>query len=66
VNRVGMDGNGVNHPGDSMVINPKGEIILHLKDQEQAKQVTIDLEEVKAWREAFPVWKDADGFSITS
>lgn len=66
VNRVGMDGNGVNHPGDSMVINPKGEVILHIKEIEQATQATIDLQEVKAWREAFPAWKDADGFSINS
>lgn len=64
VNRVGVDGNGVNHPGDSMVISPKGEVVLHLKEHALATPVTLDLQEVLAWREAFPAWKDADVFSL--
>src|SRR5204862_2720715 len=34
VNRVGNDGNNVYHSGESMVIDPLGEVLYHVKDVE--------------------------------
>ncbi|MCW3075704.1 MAG: Amidohydrolase, partial [Bacteroidetes bacterium] len=43
VNRIGTDGNGYNHSGDSVVINPKGNIISHIKPNEESiETVEID------------------------
>ena len=64
VNRVGPDGNKIYHSGDSMVIDPMGEILYHKKDEEDIFTVTLDKAELESVRKKFPFWKDADEFRI--
>ena len=64
VNRVGKDGNDINHSGDSMIIEPLGEILYHKKDEEDIFTITLSKDHLQTVREEFPFWKDADGFKI--
>jgi predicted amidohydrolase len=64
VNRVGVDGNKIYHAGDSMVVDPVGEIVYHKKDEEDIFTVTLQSSHLEKIRERFPFWKDADKFNI--
>ncbi|WP_262915541.1 nitrilase-related carbon-nitrogen hydrolase [Niabella ginsengisoli] len=64
VNRVGNDGNGIYYSGDSMVIDPLGEVLYHKKDEEDIFTITLDKKYLSAVREKFPFWKDGDEFKI--
>ena len=64
VNRVGNDGNGIYHSGDSTVINPLGEVLFTEKDKETVFTITLKKQELTAIRNQFPFLKDADNFSI--
>ena len=64
VNRVGEDGNGIYHSGDSMVIDPLGEMLYHKKDEEDIFTVTLKKEDLQEVRNKFQFWRDADEFSI--
>lgn len=66
VNRVGDDGNGIHYSGDSMVIDPLGEILYHKKEEEDIFTITLEKEHLQTVREKFPFWKDADQFMIIS
>lgn len=66
VNRVGKDGNGIDHSGDSMVIDPLGEILYHKKEEEDIFTITLHKDHLHSVREKFPFWKDADDFKITT
>lgn len=63
-NRVGEDGNGVHHIGDSCVISPTGEIITCLSDMEGVLTSTILKKQMDDIRMQFPIMKDADSFKI--
>ena len=65
VNRVGKDGNDINYSGDSMIIDPLGEILYDKKDDEDTFTITLDKDHLQTVREKFPFWKDRDGFQIT-
>jgi len=64
VNRVGNDGNNISHSGDSMIIDPLGEILYHKKDDEDIFTLTLDRDHLQVIREKFPFWRDADSFTI--
>ena len=64
VNRIGDDGNNIHYSGESMVIDPLGEILYHKKDEEDIFTITLDNDHLKTVREKFPFWKDADKFLI--
>lgn len=64
VNRVGDDGNGVYHSGDSSLISPKGEILFQESDKEGVKTFQLDLQEVIQYRQEFPVGADTDLFEL--
>ena len=64
VNRVGNDGKDIYYSGDSMVINPLGEVLYHKQHDEDVHTITIQKEELETIREKMPFWKDADGFKI--
>ena len=64
VNRVGKDGNSIYHSGDSMVIDPLGEILYHKKDEEDIFTITLHKKELKEVRERFQFWRDKDEFQI--
>lgn len=64
-NRVGVDGNGVNHCGDSQVIDPLGTTLSRAeKNANQVISCTIVLENLTAMRKNFPAFLDADEFVI--
>jgi len=66
VNRVGNDGNGIYHAGDSMVIDPLGEILYHKKDEEDVLTIELKRKHLEDIRAKFPFLKDADRFIITN
>jgi predicted amidohydrolase len=64
VNRVGMDGVGVDHLGGTCAFDPMGNTLQIMGDREGIITVTLMLEKVREFRQKFPVWKDADRFSL--
>ena len=64
LNRVGKDGTDLYHSGDSMVVDPLGEVLYHKKDDEDIFTITLDKAHLQSIREKFPFWKDRDQFSI--
>ena len=64
VNRVGNDGNNIYHSGDSMVVDPLGEILYYKKDKENIATITLEKTYLQTVREKYPFWKDADRFLI--
>lgn len=64
VNRVGRDGNDIMHSGDSMIVEPAGEIIWQKEFEEDTCTITLFKDELQRFREKFPFWKDADRFSL--
>jgi len=66
VNRVGDDGNGIHHNGESMIIDPLGEILYSKKDEEDIFTYTLQKEKLTAIRNKFPFLYDADSFNINT
>jgi len=64
VNRTGDDGNKIPYTGESMAVDPMGEILYHKNDEEDVFTVTLDRSHLEKTREKFPFWKDADQFKI--
>jgi len=65
VNRIGIDGNGMKYNGGSILISPKGNTIASITDdKEDTITSEIDTDSLQAFRNKFPVWKDADKFSL--
>jgi omega-amidase len=64
VNRVGDDGNGIYHSGESMIIDPLGEILYTKKDGEDIFTYTLQKEKLTEVRNKFPFLNDADSFNI--
>jgi omega-amidase len=64
LNRVGLDGNQIAHSGDSMIVDPVGEILDHRSRDEAILTSILQKEHVEEVRMKFPFWKDADHFKI--
>jgi omega-amidase len=64
VNRVGNDGNNIYHSGDSMIIDPLGELLYQGSKDEAVFTYTLQKERLEEARGRFPFWRDADHFSI--
>ncbi|MEI7669420.1 MAG: nitrilase-related carbon-nitrogen hydrolase, partial [Pseudomonadota bacterium] len=64
VNRVGTDKNEVYHCGESMLIDPKGEVMESVLHQEKIITSKISYAYLQQIRNDFPFLKDADAFSI--
>lgn len=64
VNRVGKDGNQINHSGDSMLIDPLGNILFTKAQEEIVHSFELTKDSLKDTRDKFPFWKDADQFNI--
>ena len=64
VNRVGMDGNGIEYNGSSCFISPKGEAIYSTDGTETIKTLEMNVNSLQAFRDRFPAFMDADDFSI--
>ncbi|MFT3826217.1 MAG: nitrilase family protein [Chitinophagaceae bacterium] len=66
VNRVGTDGNNVYHSGDSMVVDPMGQVLYTKAHDEDIFTITLQKTELQEIRTRLPFLKDADGFIIQS
>ncbi len=66
VNRVGDDGNGIHYTGESMVIDPFGEVLYQKKEDEDIFTISLNKSDLQSIREKFPFWRDADHFMIES
>ena len=66
VNRVGNDGNNIYHSGDSMVVDPLGEVLYSKQHEEDIHTIELSKEKLMEVRERYPFWKDADLFTITN
>ena len=64
VNRVGVDGKGHNYSGDSMVIDPLGEILYSKTGEEDVNTIMLEKDRVEVVRKSLPFWKDRDNFLI--
>ncbi len=64
VNRVGEDGNKIFYSGDSMVVDPLGEILYSKKNDEDVFTIELNKSHLEAVRKKIPFWKDADRFLI--
>jgi omega-amidase len=64
VNRVGNDGNNIYHSGDSLIIDPSGEVLYHMPDAEDIFTITLEKEKLEEMRKKFPFAKDSDQFTI--
>lgn len=65
VNRTGIDGYGIKYDGNSVIINPKGEIISQNKSSEEFHEtITLGYDELLDFRAKFPAWMDADNFTL--
>lgn len=65
VNRVGADGKGTLHQGDSAVIDYKGKHLIEIPpDVEAVETVELSYEKLAEFREGFTVAPDWDEFSI--
>lgn len=64
-NRVGSDGNQHQYSGDSRIISPQGEILAAGDPFARARlDAELSLNDLQAYRERFPAWRDADAFSL--
>lgn len=64
VNRVGNDGNNIYHSGDSMIIDPMGEMLYTKEREEDIFTTVLDKNHLQTIREKLPFLKDADDFQI--
>jgi omega-amidase len=64
VNRVGNDGNNIYHSGDSMVIDPLGEILYTKSHEEDISSTLLDKSKLEELRTKLPFLNDADDFLI--
>jgi omega-amidase len=64
VNRVGNDGNGIMHQGESVLLDFLGEPLLALGKSESIKTVRISKRTLNDYRKSFPAHLDADPFQI--
>jgi predicted amidohydrolase len=64
VNRVGNDGHGIGHAGDSAAIDYLGEPLAALGAEPAVVTVELDAARLAAFREKFPAHLDADRFTL--
>lgn len=64
VNRVGKDGNDIEYSGNSMIIDPLGEVLYHNANEEDVFTMTLEKEHLQNVRTKFPFLKDGDGFHL--
>lgn len=64
VNRVGTDGNGIAYRGDSVLIDPEGQVRVDAGDATGLFRCTLAARELEACRTRFPAHRDADDFEL--
>ena len=65
VNRLGTDGRNIHYCGDSMVVDPRGNILFHADDTRFGLfDIELDMNVLRSHRNEFPAWEDADPFTL--
>jgi omega-amidase len=64
INRIGEDGNGIYYTGDSLIIDPLGEICVDAQDAEGWQVTELNHQLLTEYRARFPAWQDADDFNL--
>jgi predicted amidohydrolase len=64
VNRIGADGHGIAHAGDSAAIDYLGQPLIEAGAEPAILTVTLDAGRLGAFREKFPAHLDADRFTL--
>ena len=64
VNRVGTDGNQIHYAGDSVALDFLGEPLVELGSEPGAVTTVLSADRLRAHREHFPAWMDADPFTL--
>ncbi len=64
VNRIGTDGLGIKYSGDSLVVDPVGNILEDLKEDLVVRTCQLSYPMLQEFRQKFPTWKDADSFEL--
>jgi predicted amidohydrolase len=64
VNRVGNDGNGIYHSGDSMIVDAMGTVLYTKAHEEDVTTLTLDKQSLADVRNGLPFLDDADDFLI--
>jgi len=64
VNRIGIDGSGIEYPGCSMIFDPLGSTAADLRSREGMETARLSRSALDSFRSKFPVWKDSDDFEI--
>jgi predicted amidohydrolase len=65
INRIGTDGTGTTHSGNSMVFSPKGELIFESQEHIESNTiVTLSMKDLMDYRQKFNVELDWDKFEI--
>ena len=64
VNRIGADANGLNYSGDSMLVDPRGQLVVDMLDRAGCEQGIASASELQAYHEQFPAFMDADEFIL--
>lgn len=64
VNRVGTDGNGIAYKGGSAIVDYLGNYLTPVTDVPGTWSATLDLAELRDFRDKFPFHVDADAFAL--
>lgn len=64
VNRIGNDADSIYHSGDSMIIDPLGNLLYHKEEIADIHTATLDKKVLEEIRQKFPFWKDGDHFLL--
>ena len=64
VNRVGEDGNKLLYNGNTMVVDPLGEVLYQVDNREDVSTIILRKEILSDVRSKLPFWKDADAFTL--
>ena len=62
VNRIGQDGNGFEYAGDSQFINPEGNILRNMLNNDEVVVSTLYMESMISYRTKYQFLSDADEF----
>lgn len=64
VNRVGNDGNGFYHSGDTSIIDYAGQLLQHTAHVENSNTVVLNYQAQQTFRSKFPFLADRDAFEL--
>lgn len=65
VNRIGADGFGADHTGDSMIVDPKGRVVFSAEPGKPGvSEVKLPMAKLQKIREQYPFGEDWDQFTI--